>query len=134
MKTAGLLLILALVACAHGSDVSVTVVRTGSIYPPLAEGCPVQFVNAQHLDILTSGQFDQLGMIAFAGKSSELERAISQLPGAVAAAACKMGGNAVSIANMLGTSSGTGLLQFSVWRSRGGATPAAPAEPAANSI
>jgi len=68
MRIVSLFLALGLVACAHGkagSDVSITVMQTGSIYPPFAENCPVDFVNAQHIDILTSGQFDQLGMIAY---------------------------------------------------------------------
>ena len=132
MRIAGLCLGIGLIACAHGqagSSLSVTVMQTGSIYPPLADNCPVRFVNAQHIDILTSGEFDQLGMIAVAGAGSEIDRAISKLPDAVATAACKMGGNAISIANTLRNSSDTAILQFSIWRSREtGTTPAPTAE------
>jgi len=138
MRIVGLCLGIGLMACAHGeagSSLSVTVMQTGSIYPPLAANCPVQFVNAQHIDILTSGKFDQLGMIAVAGAASEIDRAVSKLPGAVATAACKMGGNAVSIANTMRTSSDTGILQFSIWRSlETGTTPAPTAEPTGKHI
>ena len=138
MRIATLLLAIALAACAHGkagSDLSVSVMQTGSVYPPFPEDCSVDFVNAQHIDILTSGKFDQLGLISVAGTGAAVDKAIEHLPGAVAAAACKMGGTAVSIANMLRTSADQAVLQFSIWRSRdAGKSPAPPAKPAGNSI
>jgi hypothetical protein len=92
---------------------------SGPVYPPLADGCPLTFINNQHIDILASG-YEQLGMIAFAGTADQMSAAASKMPGAVAAAACKTGGTSVSLANALATQ-GTGLLQFSVWRAPAGA-------------
>ncbi len=138
MRIAALFLAIALTACAHGkagTDLSVSVMHMGSVYAPFPEDCPIDFVNAQHIDILTSGKFDQLGLISVAGTGAAVDRAIEHLPGAVSAAACKMGGTAVSIANMLRTSADQAVLQFSIWRSlEAGKTPAAPAKPASNSI
>ena len=138
MRITGLVLALVLASCAHGkagSDVHITVMQTGSIYPPFADDCPVDLVNAQHIDILTSGQFDQLGMVAFSGTGEEIDRAMAKLPGAVAIAACKMGGTAVSIANALRTSSDVAMLQFSIWRALDtGKKPAGPAKSADKSI
>jgi len=71
-------------------------------------------------------------MIAFAGTNDQMTAAASKLPGAVAAAACKMGATSVSLANAIATQS-TGLLQFSVWRAPAGAasqpSPSASAPP-----
>ena len=138
MRIYGLLLAVALVACAHGkasSDVSIAVMQTGSFYPPLADDCPVELVNGQHIAILTSGQFDQLGLITLTGTSSEIKSALSKLPGAVAVAACRMGGTAVSIANTMYTSSDVAMLQFSIWRSLdAGKKAGGAAKPAGNNI
>ncbi len=138
MRIATVFFAIALTACAHGkagTDLSVSVMQTGSVYASFPEDCPIDFVNAQHIDILTSGKFDQLGLISVAGTGAAVDRAIEHLPGAVAAAACKMGGTAVSIANMLRTSADQAMLQFSIWRSFDtGKAPAAPAKPAVKSI
>jgi hypothetical protein len=117
-----------LVGCAHSSAPQVTVMLTGPIYPPLPEGCPLAFINNQHIDILANG-YEQLGMIAFAGTSDQMTEAASKMPGAVAAAACKLGGTSVSLANAIITQS-TGLVQFSVWRDpAGAASPSSPQTP-----
>src|SRR5512142_195944 len=98
MRIAGIALMLGLMACSHGSagsNLSVTVMQTGAVYPPFKPDCPVDFVSAQHIDILTSGQYDQLGLISVVGPGSELDQAMEKLPDAVATAACKMGGTAI---------------------------------------
>jgi len=75
----------------------------------------------------------QIGLISFSGAASEIDRAISAIPGAVAAAVCKMGGDTVSVANIVRSSSDVGILQFSVWRSQ--KPPAGgPAKPANNAV
>ena len=110
-----------LVGCAHSSPTpQVTVMLTGPLYPPLPESCPLTFINNQHIDLLTSGAYEQLGMVAFAGTADQMTAAASKMPGAVAVAACKMGGTSVSLANAIATQN-IGLLQFSVWRASGGA-------------
>ncbi len=124
MRLGTLLLSALLGACTHKPDISVSVIQSGAVYPPLGKDCSVQFVNAEHIAILTSGEFEQLGLVSFAGPASDIDRAISAIPDAVVAAVCKMGGNAVSIANMVRTSSDVGVLQFSIWRSRNAASPA----------
>jgi hypothetical protein len=121
-----------LVGCAHTSAApQVSVMLTGAVHPSLPEDCPLTFINNQHLDILASG-YEQLGLISFAGTTDQMTGAASKMPGAVAAAACKMGGTSVSLANALATQ-GTGLLQFSVWRAPAGAAsqpgPATPTAP-----
>jgi hypothetical protein len=114
-----------LVGCAHGSAPQVVVMLTGPIYPPLPESCPLSFINNQHIEILASG-YEQLGMITFAGTSDQMTEASSKMPGAVAAAACKMGATSVSLANAIATQS-TSLVQFSVWRApAGAASPSTP--------
>ncbi|HXT96660.1 MAG TPA: hypothetical protein VN853_10180 [Polyangia bacterium] len=120
-----------LLGCAaHGAAApQVVVMLTGGVHPALPDGCPLTFINNQHLDILASG-YEQLGLISFAGTTDQMTAASSKMPGAVAAAACKMGGTSVSLANALATQS-TGLLQFSVWRAPAGA--ASQAGPAASS-
>lgn len=138
MRIPGITLALVLLGCSHGSagsNLSVTVMHTGSVYPPLSPDCPVEFVNAQHIAILTSGQYDQLGLISIAGTGSEVDRAISKLPDAVATAACKMGGTAVSIANMMRTSADQAVLQFSIWRAlKTKDASSEPAKPTGNNI
>jgi len=45
MRIAGIALALTLVGCAHGSggsSLSVTVMHTGSFYPPFPPDCPVE--------------------------------------------------------------------------------------------
>lgn len=138
MRIAGIALALVWIGCSHGSagsSLSVTVMQTGSVYPPLPPDCPVEFVNAQHIHILTSGQYDQLGLISIAGTGSEVDQAISKLPDAVATAACKMGGTAVSIANTMRTSADQAVLQFSIWRAvKPKEASSQPAKPAGNDI
>jgi hypothetical protein len=138
MRIAGIALALAMIGCSHGSagsNLSVTIMHTGAVYPPLPPDCPVEFVNAQHIAILTSGEYDQLGLISIAGTGSEVDQAISKLPDAVATAACKMGGTAVSIANMMRTSADQAVLQFSIWRAlKAKEASSQPAKPAGNNI
>ena len=116
------------VGCAHQpSAPQVTIMRSGPIYPSRPENCALTFINNQHIDILSSG-YEQLGMIALAGTTEQMAGVEAQIPGAVAGAACKMGGTSVSLANALATQS-TSILQFSVWREPSSAPTKSPEPP-----
>jgi hypothetical protein len=88
--------------------------RTGPIYASLPKDCPLTFLNNQHIDILASG-YEQLAMIIFSGSSSDMERASSAIPGAVAVGACKLGGDTVSLFNTMDTAR-SAVVQFIVWK------------------
>ena len=106
--------------------------RMGPVYPALPENCPVTFINNQHIDILASG-YEQLGMIAIAGTTDQMAAAEAKIPDAVAAAACKLGGTSISLANQLATS-GSGVLQFSIWRAPKTAESSRPSGPTTQGI
>jgi len=126
--------------CAHGRGEpdapGVTVMRSGRIYPPLPDDCPLVFLNGQHMDILATG-YEMLGFIMFGGSPAEIDRAASAIPSAVGIGACKMGGDAVSLAQHIETGRTTAI-QFAIWRTPEGvkkaAKPAGEAEGAGQRI
>jgi hypothetical protein len=89
--------------------------RTGPIYASLPDGCPLTFLNNQHMDILASG-YEFLAMIIFSGNNSQMDHAASAIPGAVGVGACKLGGDTVSLSNTMDNGH-SAILQFAVWRS-----------------
>jgi hypothetical protein len=127
-----LLFALLAAGCASGPNVNVTVMRVGPLYPALAENCPLEFVNAQHIEIALSG-FEHLGLISFSGPQTEIDKAAKGIPAAVAAGACKMGGTSVSLNAAIGGEN-VGIIQFSIWRKSAPTPPAQPTATPAKSI
>jgi hypothetical protein len=112
MRFPPLVLALVLLAgCAGGSlgGYTVTPTRVGALYPGKGAGCTVRFENLTFLE--ASSKYENLGMVTLTGAGSD--DFTDPMKHDVEAAACKMGGDAVSL-----NASMKGMFQFIVWRSR----------------
>jgi hypothetical protein len=87
----------------------VSQMRMGAVYPPKADACGVRFENLSFQE--GSSKYESLGLVSLTGTGSdELTDAMKH---DVERAACKLGGDAVSL-----NASAPGMIQFMVWRSR----------------
>lgn len=109
--SAAVALVLMALGCA--SAPTVIVMRMGPLYPAREGSCSLEFLNAQHVEIATGG-YAQLGLVSFPGPPEEIAEASNRIPGAVAKAACEMGGTSVSLNAAMATT-GASVIQFSVW-------------------
>ena len=80
----------------------------GAVYPSKGEACTVQFENLTFQE--GSSKYESIGLISLTGSGDEFTDAMKA---DVQRAACKMGGDAVSL-----NASVTGMFQFMVWRAR----------------
>jgi hypothetical protein len=87
----------------------VTPMRSGALYPSKGEACAMQFQNLNFQE--ASAKYENLGLISLSGASGD--EFTAQMKKDVERAACKMGGDAVSL-----NGSGPGFFQFIVWRAR----------------
>ena len=91
------------------SSYQVSPIRSGALYPSKGAACTVQFQNLNFQE--GSAKYENLGLVSLTGASTdELTPAMKK---DVERAACKMGGDAVSL-----NASAPGILQFIVWRAR----------------
>jgi hypothetical protein len=102
-----LALLTGLAACA--GSYRVTPIRSGALYPSKGAACIVQFQNLNFQE--GSAKYENLGLVSLTGTSGD--EFTPQMKKDVERAACKMGGDAVSL-----NASAPGIFQFIVWRSR----------------
>lgn len=101
------LLGLGLAACM--STYRVTPTRSGALYASKGAACAVQFQNLNFQE--GSAKYENLGLVSLTGTSGD--EFTPQMKKDVERAACKMGGDAVSL-----NASAPGVFQFIVWRAR----------------
>lgn len=107
MKTLALPAVLAvLISC---SPYHVTSARMGAVYPSKGKACTVQFENLTFQE--GSSKYESIGLVSLTGSGSD--EFTDTMRADVQKAACKMGGDAVSL-----NASVPGMFQFMVWRSR----------------
>lgn len=99
--------IFALAACV--SSYRVTPIRSGALYPSKGAACTVQFQNLNFQE--GSAKYENLGLVSLTGTDGD--EFTPQMKKDVERAACKMGGDAVSL-----NASAPGIFQFIVWRAR----------------
>jgi hypothetical protein len=104
---AALVLVLALPAC--GPSYHVSAARVGALYPSKGVACKVQFQNLNFQEAST--KYENLGLVTLSGAASD--EFTDPMKKDVEQAACKMGGDAVSL-----NASGPRFFQFIVWRNR----------------
>jgi hypothetical protein len=110
MKTISWLLLPPLVALAAcTTSYRVTPIRTGALYPSKEAACTVQFQNLNFQE--GSAKYENLGLVSLTGSGGD--EFTPQMKKEVERAACKMGGDAVSL-----NASAPGIFQFIVWRAR----------------
>ena len=102
-----LALLTGLAACA--GSYRVTPIRSGALYPSKGAACTVQFQNLNFQE--GSAKYENLGLVSLTGTDGD--EFTPQMKKDVERAACKMGGDAVSL-----NASAPGIFQFIVWRSR----------------
>jgi hypothetical protein len=102
-----LALLTGLSACA--GSYRVTPIRSGALYPSKGAACTVQFQNLNFQE--GSAKYENLGLVSLTGTDGD--EFTPQMKKDVERAACKMGGDAVSL-----NASAPGIFQFIVWRSR----------------
>jgi hypothetical protein len=83
--------------------------RVGALYPSKGEGCSIQFQNLNFQE--GSAKYENLGLISLMADGGD--EFTPQMKKDVERAACKMGGDAVSL-----NASMPGHFQFNVWRAR----------------
>jgi hypothetical protein len=103
------LVVLAGCSGASSSSYQVTPIRSGAIYTSKGAACAIQFQNLSFQE--GSAKYENLGLVSLTGTSGDEFTAAMKKD--VERAACKMGGDAVSL-----NASGPGIFQFIVWRSR----------------
>lgn len=81
----------------------------GAVYPSKGDGCTVQFENLTFQE--GSSRYESIGLISLTGSGSD--EFTDAMKADVQKAACKMGGDAVSL-----NASVQGMFQFMVWRAR----------------
>jgi hypothetical protein len=99
--------LLALAGCM--SAYRVTPIRSGALYPSKGAACTVQFQNLNFQE--GSAKYENLGLISLSGAGGD--EFTPPMKKDVERAACKMGGDAVSL-----NASAPGVFQFIVWRAR----------------
>jgi hypothetical protein len=102
-----LLALAALASCT--SSYRLTPIRSGALYPSKGAACTVKFQNLNFQE--GSAKYENLGLISLTGSTSD--EFTPQMKTDVERAACKMGGDAVSL-----NASAPGIFQFIVWRAR----------------
>jgi hypothetical protein len=102
-----LALLTGLAACT--GSYRVTPIRSGALYPSKGAACTVQFQNLNFQE--GSAKYENLGLVSLTGTDGD--EFTPQMKKDVERAACKMGGDAVSL-----NASAPGIFQFIVWRSR----------------
>ncbi|HEX8796218.1 MAG TPA: hypothetical protein VF765_34950 [Polyangiaceae bacterium] len=95
-----------LLAC---SPYRVTSARMGAVYPSKGDACTVQFENVTFQE--GSSKYESIGLVSLTGSGSD--EFTDAMKADVQKAACKMGGDAVSL-----NASVPGMFQFMVWRAR----------------
>jgi hypothetical protein len=98
-----------LVGCMGGSSYRVTPIRSGALYASRGAACAIQFQNLTFQE--GSAKYENLGLVSLTGISDD--ELTPKMKSDVERAACKMGGDAVSL-----NASAPGIFQFIVWRSR----------------
>ena len=91
------------------SPYHVTSARMGAVYPTKGETCTVQFENLTFQE--GSSKYESIGLVSLTGAGSD--EFTDAMKADVQKAACKMGGDAVSL-----NASAPGMFQFMVWRAR----------------
>jgi hypothetical protein len=91
------------------SPYHVTSARMGAVYPSKGEACTVQFENLTFQE--GSSKYESIGLVSLTGSGSD--EFTDAMKADVQKAACKMGGDAVSL-----NASVQGMFQFMVWRAR----------------
>jgi hypothetical protein len=91
------------------SSYRVSPIRSGALYPSKGAACKVQFQNLNFQE--GSAKYENLGLVSLTGASTD--EFTPEMKKDVERAACKMGGDAVSL-----NASAPGIFQFIVWRSR----------------
>ncbi len=91
------------------SSYRVSPIRSGALYPSKGAACSVQFQNLNFQE--GSAKYENLGLVSLTGVSTD--EFTPEMKKDVERAACKMGGDAVSL-----NASAPGIFQFIVWRSR----------------
>jgi hypothetical protein len=86
----------------------VTPARVGALYPSKGEACGIAFQNLNFQE--ASAKYENLGLVTVTGATDEFT---PQMKKDVERAACKMGGDAVSL-----NASAPGGFQFIVWKAR----------------
>ena len=97
----------AAVLSAACSPYHVTSARMGAVYPSKGEACTVQFENLTFQE--GSSKYESIGLVSLTGSGSD--EFTDTMKADVQKAACKMGGDAVSL-----NASVSGMFQFMVWR------------------
>jgi hypothetical protein len=100
-----------LCACAGSAlgGYRVSPARVGAVYPSKGEACDIRFENLTFLE--GASKYEQLGLVSVTGTGSD--ELTDPMKHDVQVAACKMGGDAVSL-----NASAPGMIQFLVWRAR----------------
>jgi hypothetical protein len=104
-----LILLAALLPLSACSPYHVTSARMGAVYPSKGEACTVQFENLTFQE--GSSKYESIGLVSLTGSGSD--EFTDAMKADVQKAACKMGGDAVSL-----NASVQGVFQFMVWRAR----------------
>lgn len=104
---ASLAALLGLVGCT--SSYRLTPIRSGALYPSKGPACTVKFQNLNFQE--GSAKYENLGLVSLTGSGSD--EFTPEMKKDVERAACKMGGDAVSL-----NASAPGIFQFIVWRAR----------------
>ena len=91
------------------SSYRVSPIRSGALYPSKGAACNVQFQNLNFQE--GSAKYENLGLVSLTGASTD--ELTPEMKKDVERAACKMGGDAVSL-----NAAAPGIFQFIVWRSR----------------
>jgi hypothetical protein len=92
------------------SPYHVTSARMGAVYPSKGDACTVQFENVTFQE--GSSKYESIGLVSLTGTGSG-DEFTDAMKADVQKAACKMGGDAVSL-----NASAPGMFQFMVWRAR----------------
>ena len=102
-------LLIAALLVAGCSPYHVTSARVGAVYPSKGDACTVQFENLTFQE--GSSRYESIGLVSLTGSGSD--EFTDAMKADVQKAACKMGGDAVSL-----NASVPGMFQFMVWRAR----------------
>lgn len=125
-------LVLALSACtavaalAGCSSLHASGMRMGRLYPARSASCDVRYENLTFQE--ANAKYEQIGLVSLSGTSDEPQAWEGITKQKLQPKACEIGGTVVTMNGAGGGGSvmgmGTGMVQFAVWREKGGATGA----------
>ncbi|MCP3102778.1 hypothetical protein LZ198_28265 [Myxococcus sp. K15C18031901] len=102
------------------SNVKATGIRSGKLYPSLAEGCPVRFENLSYQE--ASATLEMVGLVTLSGATDQPQAWEGETRERLSPKVCELGGTVVTPNGMVSGESylglGTGAIQFAVWRER----------------